>query len=196
MKIIGLTGGIGTGKSTISEYLKDKGITIVDADKISHEITEPGGNVVAELAAAFGEDIVIEGNVLDRKALAAKAFSSVENTKKLEKITHTAIKEEIALQLENARKNEEKIVFLDAPLLIETGLNKMCDAVWVVTAALDVRIGRVKNRDGMTEAEILSRINKQLDDSERNRYADALIDNSGGKETLYAEIDRLLRIYG
>ncbi len=195
MKIIGLTGGIGTGKSTVSEYLKAACITIVDADQIAHDITAPGSIVVDKLAAVFGDDIVLEGHILDRKKLAAKAFASVENTKKLEDITHTAIKAEIARQLEEARSLKKSIVVLDAPLLIESELHKLCDVVWVVTADMNVRISRIKARDGMTEAEIAARIDKQLTDSARNSYADELIDNSGGKEELYHNIERLLRIY-
>lgn len=195
MKIIGLTGGIGTGKSTVSEYLKTKGITIVDADKTAHEITEPGSPVLNELAGVFGDDIILEGDVLDRKKLASRAFSSVENTKKLEGITHGAIKEEMARQIEAAKERKEKIVFIDAPLLVESGLHKLCDAVWVVTADIDVRISRIKDRDGMTEDEITARISRQLSDSERNSYADELIDNSGGKDALYKEIEQLLCRY-
>ena len=122
MIIIGLTGGIGTGKSTVSDYLRSKGITIVDADRIAHEITEPGQPALKKLKEVFGEDIILDGDILDRKLLAARAFSSEENTKLLEIITHGAIKDEMESQITSARVNNEKMLILDVPLLVEAGL--------------------------------------------------------------------------
>ncbi|MBQ9971939.1 MAG: dephospho-CoA kinase [Firmicutes bacterium] len=195
MIIIGLTGGIGTGKSTVSDYLRSKGITIVDADRIAHEITEPGQPALKKLKEVFGEDIILDGDILDRKLLAARAFSSEENTKLLEIITHGAIKDEMESQITSARVNNEKMLILDVPLLVEAGLYEMCDKVWIVTADKTVRYDRIRLRDNMSDEEIEARMNRQLSDEERNKYADEIIDNSGGKEELYNRLEELLLKY-
>lgn len=195
MIIIGLTGGIGTGKSTVSDYLRSKGITIVDADRIAHEITEPGQPALKKLKEAFGEDLILEGDILDRKLLAARAFSSDESTRILESITHGAIKEEMSYQISAARDNNEKMLIIDAPLLIEANLVMMCDEVWIVTADKKVRYDRIRLRDNMSDEEIEARMNRQLSDEERNKYADEIIDNSKGKEELYNRLEELLLKY-
>ncbi|MBQ3123144.1 MAG: dephospho-CoA kinase [Firmicutes bacterium] len=195
MITIGLTGGIGTGKSTVSDYLRSKGITIVDADRIAHEITEPGQPALKKLKEVFGEDIILDGDILDRKLLAARAFSSEENTKLLEIITHGAIKDEMESQITSARVNNEKMLILDVPLLVEAGLYEMCDKVWIVTADKTVRYDRIRLRDNMSDEEIEARMNRQLSDEERNKYADEIIDNSGGKEELYNRLEELLLKY-
>lgn len=195
MKIIGLTGGIGTGKSTVSDYLKKHDIFVIDADKIAHDITKAGQPAVFKLRDAFGNDVLKSDNELDRKALAKIAFSSDENKSKLDEITHGAIKEEIARQLEEAKECGEKVAVLDVPLLIETKMNEICDVVWVVKAEYSTKIERIKARDNMNEDEIAARMNKQLPEDVLCGYADEIINNSGGKEELYRQLEHLIKKY-
>ncbi len=195
MKIIGLTGGIGTGKSTVSEYIAKKGIKVIDVDAISHMITEKGTETTENLKKTFGPSVAQEDGTLDRKALAAIAFSSEENKLLLEKITHRAIREEVDRQLRYAAFHKTPVVVIDAPLLIEAHLYGICDSVWVVHADMDVRIKRIMERDGMSREEILARMRYQLEDNMREEYADELIENSGEKEMLYQQLEELIEKY-
>ena len=196
MLIIGLTGGIGSGKSTVSEYLsKNMGLTIIDADQIARDVTRPGQETLLMLREAFGSEIINDDGTLDRRKLAGIAFQSDEKKKLLEKITHSAIREEINCRLRTSAAKHENAVVLDVPLLMESGIDGLCDTVWVVTTAKDVRIERISARDGITKEEINARINAQISDRERFARADEIIDNSGDKEALYREIERLIKKY-
>lgn len=196
MKIIGLTGGIGTGKSTVSAYLSGKGIPIIDADQIAHGVTTAGTTTLKKIVDAFGDSILTVSGDLDRKALAEKAFASEEKKLLLEKITHRAIREEIDCRLREAALAKEKLVVLDAALLVESGTYLICDTVWVVCANREVRMKRIAARDGLCEEQILARMRYQLEDEKRNAYADALLDNSGERSALYRQVEQLLeRIY-
>lgn len=196
MIIIGLTGGIGSGKSTVSAYLAENtGIPVIDADKIAHDITEPGQPTLTRLEEAFGSGIIRADGTLDRKKLAGIVFSSQEKKELLDRITHGAIREQINREIEAADREQKPAVILDVPLLMETGMDAQCDAVWVVTADMKVRIDRVSARDNIGEEEINARIARQMSDGERFSRADEIIDNSGDKETLYREIKRLVQKY-
>ena len=196
MLIIGLTGGIGSGKSTVSEYLsKNMGLTIIDADQIARDVTRPGQETLLKLREAFGSEIINDDGTLDRRKLAGIAFQSDEKKKLLEKITHSAIREEINCRLRTSAAKHENAVVLDVPLLMESGIDGLCDTVWVVTTAKDVRIERISARDGITKEEINARINAQISDRERFARADEIIDNSGDKAALYREIERLIKKY-
>ena len=196
MLIIGLTGGIGSGKSTVSEYLsKNMGLTIIDADQIARDVTRPGQETLLKLREAFGSEIINDDGTLDRRKLAGIAFQSDEKKKLLEKITHSAIREEINCRLRTSAAKHENAVVLDVPLLMESGIDGLCDTVWVVTTVKDVRIERISARDGITKEEINARINAQISDRERFARADEIIDNSGDKEALYREIERLIKKY-
>ena len=196
MIIIGLTGGMGSGKSTVSAYLAENtGIPVIDADKIAHDITEPGQPTLTRLEEAFGSGIIRADGTLDRKKLAGIVFPSQEKKELLDRITHGAIREQINREIEAANREQKPAVILDVPLLMETGMDAQCDAVWVVTADMKVRIDRVSARDNIGEEEINARIARQMSDGERFSRADEIIDNSGDKETLYREIKRLVQKY-
>lgn len=196
MIIIGLTGGMGSGKSTVSAYLAENtGIPVIDADKIAHDITEPGQPTLTRLEEAFGSGIIRADGTLDRKKLAGIVFPSQEKKELLDRITHGAIREQINREIEAADREQKSAVILDVPLLMETGMDAQCDAVWVVTADMKVRIDRVSARDNIGEEEINARIARQMSDGERFSRADEIIDNSGDKETLYREIKRLVQKY-
>ena len=195
MKVIGLTGGMGTGKSTVSEYIAQKGIKIIDADKIARMVTEKGSDTLMLLVKAFGNSILYEDGSLNRKALAKLAFASDKGKKTLDHITHDAIKDEIYSQVLRAERAGEKVLVIDAPLLIEANLYLLCDTVWCVCADMNVRIERIKKRDDIPEEMILARIEKQLSDEVRNAYSDEIIDNSAGKEELYERVEQLMKKY-
>lgn len=196
MKVIGLTGGIGSGKSAVTEYLTGMGFVIIDADKISHEITEKGSGTLLKLKSAFGDDILFDDGCLNRKKLASIVFSDREKKQLLESIvTRNVIDICDERCAEYAKAGREKAVFLDAPLLFETGMNEKTDLVWVVTAELDLRVQRVMKRDNATYDEVYSRIRNQMSDEERIAKADAIIDNSRSLNYLYGQVKELVNKY-
>ncbi len=189
MKVIGLTGGIGSGKTSASNYLEKKGITVIDADKISREIVEPGKAALNEIVLCFGNEILNEDGTLNRKALGDIIFHDKEKRATLNKIMHSKVLLEIKHQLKELR---EKIVVVDAPLLIETGIDQMMDEIWVLNVHEKVQIHRIKKRDKLSDAEIEARMKAQLLPAERNKFADVILDNSGDLKDLYKQIDEAL----
>ena len=200
MKTIGLTGGIGTGKSTVSRYLKTKGYQIIDADLIAREVVEPGQPALVRLTEEFGREILLEDGSLDRRKLAQLAFSSPEGKEALDRITHGAIFQridELQEQYETEFSSQEgAVIFLDVPLLFETGLDRKADLVWVVDVPDELRVQRVVLRDGLTEEEIWARIKNQMSREEKLAKADYVLDNSGTLEALYEQVDALLHQAG
>ncbi len=196
MKVIGLTGGIGAGKSTVSDFLRQKGCRIIDADRIAHEITETGSPVLGQIAEAFGAEMIRPDGSLDRKALAAVVFSDPTEKEKLEAITTARVAELVRQQLETLRaQGGEGLVFVDAPLLFEAGVDALTDQVWLVDADLQVRIARTMERDRAGREEILQRIANQMPDEEKRARAHVIIDNSKGKDELYQRVEGLLKDY-
>jgi dephospho-CoA kinase len=190
MKLIGLTGGIGSGKTTVSEYLIQLGYKVLDADQVAREILAPGGEPLKRLVEALGKDILLSDGSLNRKKVADMVFSDAHNKMILEKITHPEI---IKILLERATAlSDHRLVFLDAALLYETGLDKFTDLVWLVDAEDDLRIKRVIGRDGSSREHILLRIMNQQSREAKKERADKIIDNSGDRDFLYAQVDGLL----
>ena len=190
MKIIGLTGGIGSGKSTISEYLASKGYEIIDADLISREIVKPGQAALKEIASAFGEAYLLPDGTLDRKRLGSLVFSNPEDLKKLNGIMGMRIRENIFFKVKHAKS---QIVVLDAAMLIESGLDKIVDAVWIVDAPDEERIKRVMKRDSMSEEQVKNRIQVQMKREERLASEYVVIDNSGSLEYTHQQIEYALQ---
>lgn len=188
--IYGLTGGIGSGKSTVAAELRRAGCDVLDADAIYKELTEPGTPLVLELEEAFGRDIADEKHVLNRRVLSERAFSSKKNTKLLNKITHSAVHKEMDRRI---AKSKAEIIFLDVPLLFESGGDKRCREVWLVTAPVDVRIKRVIKRDGITKEEAEKRIANQMSDEKKIKLADVVIENGGGKRELKLKLKKLIK---
>jgi dephospho-CoA kinase len=190
MKLIGLTGGIGTGKSTVSDYLIQKGYRVLDADKVAKEIVSPNSEIFIQLKDTFGKEIVYEDGTLNRKKLADIIFSNPEKKAILDKLMHKKI---IEVLLKKATSfSGEKVVFIDAPLLYESNLDLYLDKVWVVDADDEIRIQRVIQRDQLTREEIIKRIQNQMSRKEKLRRADCIINNSTNKVDLYKQIDKLL----
>ena len=193
MKIIGLTGGIGTGKSTVSRYLKERGLYIIDADEISRSVTAYGGPALGPIMEEFGPDVFISPEELDRKALADQVFTDPEKRKKLEDIVVTMVIDEFLRESEALREEgDTETVIFDAPLLYEFGLEKYCDETWLVSVPLEERIKRVTLRDGADPEDVKARIRNQMSQEEKEKRADVIIDNSGDHDNLYLQLDRLV----
>ena len=174
--LIGLTGGIGSGKSTVSKYLKENGCTIVDADQIARQVVEPGSEALEEIRKVFGAGFLTEDGRLDRKKLGRLVFANRKMLAKLEAILNEKINGEIWRQIQAA---ETDIVVLDAATLIEAGYDANVEKLWIVDADDEVRIERVMARDGMTRQEVLDRMNNQMSREERLDRECTVIDNSG-----------------
>ncbi|WP_368266456.1 dephospho-CoA kinase [Corynebacterium ulcerans] len=190
MIIVGLTGGIGSGKSTVSRALARKGACIIDADQIAREVVEPGSSVLLELAQAFGEDVVVDG-VLDRSLLASRAFVDEEHTQLLNGITHPEIRRRIKDRLVQAREEGKRVAVLDHPLLLEQGLAAEVDLVVVVDVPAEIRVQRLVAFRGIEEQDARNRIARQMSDAARLEKADVVIDNSRALSDLELQIEEL-----
>jgi dephospho-CoA kinase len=189
--IIGLTGGIASGKSTVSKYLKEKNIPIVDADLVSRQVVEPGTKGLKALEKAFGHNVISNGQ-LDRLALRKIVFSNQDSLELLNSILHPIIHETIEKQIDDyIQSGHERIIF-DAPLLLENQLKGMVDVLWVVACDQETQIKRVMVRDDMSRDEALAIINKQMPLNEKVKMADLVIYNDDSIESLYAQIDHAL----
>ena len=196
MKVIGLTGGIGSGKSTVSDYLRKKGYYIIDADRMAHDLTVKGSRCLQNLVREFGQDILDDKGELNRKKLGTIVFSDKAKKEKLEELTTKVVVKNIEDQVSDLRKTEKyDIIFLDVPLLFETGLDKCCDFIALVTADEEIRIRRVVERDGISPEQVKMRIRNQMSTEEKRRRSTDIIDNSKGKEELHHNIDQLLAKY-
>lgn len=193
MKIIGITGGIGSGKSTVAAYLSQRGFPVVDADQVARDLTFPDSPLVRALAETFGQEILLEGAVLDRKALARKAFGDAGLKQELDRITHGPILHEIRRRLSQYAAEGCRMAFVDAALLIETGLDKEVDEVWVVAADPAKRAARVSERDRITEDQVRSRMAVQLTDAQRADAADLVLENNGSIPDLLARVEERLK---
>ena len=189
MVVVGLTGGIGSGKSTVAKRLSDHGAIVVEGDKIAREIVQPGEPALSELSEEFGSDILMSDGSLDRKELARRAFVSEDRTKALNAIMHPRIHER-AYELFRASADASIVVF-DMPLLIENNLDRMCGLVVVVTADEDTRVQRLVAHRGFDEDNARQRIRAQLSDTDRAPSADVIVDNSGTPDHLLESVDRL-----
>ena len=193
MKIIGLTGGIGSGKSTASDYLKKKDCLIIDADKTARQLTEKGSPYLAMLRETFGDDFFFDDGEHNRKKLGRYIFARPEKKAVLERIVTDAVIERTLDTIEHLKQNGFKgIAVLDAPLLFECGMQKYMDESWLVKAEPDIVTERVKKRDDMTDEEIKGRIAGQMPLSEKETIADRITDNSGNLDDLYLQLDREL----
>ncbi len=192
MKIIGLTGGIGSGKTSVADLLRSHGLPVIDADQLARDVVEPGQPALAELADAFGADILHADGTLNRGELAARAFASEDATQRLNDITHPrimALRDEL---IDAARDDGEPAVIYDMPLLVEKGQHEDMDLVVVVHVDVEKRIERLVNGRGLDEADVRRRIAAQATDEERLAVADVVIDNNGLREKLEPQVQALV----
>lgn len=188
---VGLTGGIGSGKSTVSDLLERRGAVVVDADKIVHEIQRPGEEAFDEIVAEFGEAVVAGDGTLDRKALADIVFNDEAKLERLNAITHPRVGARFAECVSELRPTD-RVVVLDIPLLgaSKEGSGRVADRIVVVTAPESIRLDRLEER-GMARGDAEARMRAQMSDEERVALADDVIDNSGTLEDLERQVDEL-----
>ena len=188
MVLIGLTGGIGSGKSTVSQKLVERGARLIDADAVVRELQEPGTPVFEAMVERFGPGIVAEDGTLDRAAVAAIVFSDEAARRDLNAIVHPAVGAEIARRIADAAGTDD-VVVLDVPLLVESSRYQVA-GVLVVDCPVDVAVERLVSARGMSEADARARIAVQATREERLARADHVVDNSGPPAALDGEIDR------
>ena len=185
MRVFGITGGSGSGKSTVSEMLADMGVYIIDTDKIARQVVESGSDCLEELCRAFGNEILLPDGSLDRKKLAGIAFADKEKTALLSRITHKYIKAETKRLIDNSTA---ELIGIDGAVIIGSPIEPMCEALVYVTADRDIRLARIKNRDGLDEAEAEKRLSAQPDDDFYRRRADFVIENNGSETELNKKV--------
>ena len=189
MKRIGLTGGIGSGKSTVARMLAERGAVVVDADQIARELVEPGGAALAELVTEFGPRILQADGSLSRGELAAMAFSDPRATERLNAIMHPLIGAEAQRRIND--EPEAAVVVYDMPLLVETGQEELVDLVVVVDVPEEVQLDRAVRLRGLDEADVHRRMSVQASRADRLARADVVIDNSGGLPQTHEQVDQL-----
>lgn len=192
LKIIGVTGGIGSGKSAVARILRDLGAVVIDADSIARAVTAKGGKALEELTGYFGNGILDENGDLNRKSLADMVFKDPVRRHALEAITHKHIVSKILDGVENIKNSgKTEVVVIDAPIPVEHGFLDVADEVWVVAAEKEIRISRAMERSGYTYEEALDRINSQMKDEEYLQVADDIINNDGSMDELEKNVVKL-----
>jgi dephospho-CoA kinase len=193
---IGLTGGVGCGKSTVSRYLAKHGIPIIDGDEISREAVMPGSPVMREIERLFGSEMLTEDGNLNREKMAELVFSDEGKRQILNGLIHPFVWKKTEEATLAAQETGHRFVVLDMPLLLEIGWNLRVESVWVVTVPQEVQIERVQKRDGVTREQAMARIRKQMPTASKIGYADIVIDNSGTEEETYRRVDEALAEIG
>ena len=189
MKTIGLTGGIGSGKSTVSQILTELGAFVIDADKVGHEIYLPGKEAWQQVTAAFGRDILAPDQTIDRKKLGALVFGSDAARKKLNEIVHPLMFQDIDRRIKAKRATGfTKPIVIEAAILIEANWLPLADEVWLIVTNKTAVIDRVATQRGMAAKDTEARIASQLSDSERRKHAQVVIENNGSLEELQQKI--------
>ncbi|SMB99112.1 dephospho-CoA kinase [Thermanaeromonas toyohensis ToBE] len=189
MIVIGLTGGIGAGKSTVARFLKELGAKVIDADVVARKVVEPGKPAWEEIRDIFGPQYLNPDGTINRRALGNLIFNDAQARAKLNAITHPQIKAEILKEIERYRGEEPKgVVVIEAPLLLEARMEDMVDEIWVVTAPEEVRLQRLMERDNLSQEEALKRIRAQLPEEIRVKYATRIINTRGNLEATRAAV--------
>ncbi|MCG7332187.1 dephospho-CoA kinase [Salinicoccus roseus] len=188
--IIGLTGGIASGKSTASDYIRSKGYPVLDADTYAKKATAKGGPAYQGIIDHFGAELLQDDGEIDRRKLGAIVFNDDGERKVLNQLVHPEVRR--MMDADKDRLAEEGDVFLDIPLLFENGLDRQCDITLTVYVDQETQIERLMERNGFSHSEALSRINSQMPLSEKRDRSDEVLDNSGSKNELYAQIEDFL----
>ncbi|WP_306533631.1 dephospho-CoA kinase [Geobacter sp.] len=191
MRVIGLTGGIASGKSTVARILQRLGAVIIDADLLSREAVLPGTPAHQAIVTSFGPDILLPDATIDRKALGRIVFADPDARLRLEAITHPAIASLAEELLAEARQSDAPVAFYVAPLLIEAGVTERVDDIWVVYADRETQIARLTERDGIDREEAEQRLAAQMPMEEKATYGSAVIDNRGTPEETERQVTAL-----
>lgn len=192
MKIVGLTGGIGSGKSTAARLLAQLGALVLDADRVGHEVYEPGSPGWQQVAAAFGQGVVAEDGRIDRKRLGSIVFSDPEELRRLNAIVHPLIRAALTSRVADIRRRSRPTaVVIEAAVLLEAGWDAMVDEIWLVVADRTSVVERIVLQRGLDATSVHARIAAQMSDEERRHKADVVIDNSGDFESLRDQVTSL-----
>lgn len=196
MIIIGLTGGIASGKSSVAQELLKMGLPVFDADQNAHDAVAKGSIGLKKVIEAFGSEYLMDNGELDRQKLAQLVFRDQQALKTLEEILHKVVLDNVHKFLAENRLKKVKVVVLDVPLLIETKWHELVDYVWLVSVSKEQQIERAMVRSSMTREEVIARIDKQMPLEEKKKYADVILDNSRSLDftlaTVHQEVDKLL----
>lgn len=193
MRVFGLTGNIGSGKSTVAAMLREAGIPVLDADRISREVTAPGGRAYDAVVRAFGRSIVRDDGSIDRKRLGEIVFADPAPRARLEAITHPAILEGMDEALAALARKGHRAAVVEAALIHESGRKGLVEAVITVACDRETAISRLAARDGMSRAQAVARLRAQMDADRKAGVSDHVIDNSGDLETTRRQVERLAR---
>lgn len=189
--VIGLTGGIGTGKSEVARLLSELGAMIISADQVGHEAYTPNSEIWREVVEAFGERILLDTGEIDRQKLGAIVFADPEQLTKLNQIMHPRMARMVAHRIQELRDQGVSVVVVEAALLFEAGWDSLVDEVWVTDSGPDQVIHRLQARNGLDEQEIRKRIDSQMSAEERLSRSDVVVDNSGDLATLNGTVKSL-----
>ncbi|MBW4055434.1 MAG: dephospho-CoA kinase [Proteobacteria bacterium] len=181
MKVIGLTGGIATGKNSVASFFSEHGVPVIDADQLARAAVLPGSTALGQIISLFGHEVLTREGVLDRKRLGGMVFSDPEKRRKLESILHPEIQKRAEECITQAAQAGHRRVIYMAPLLIETGASNRMDDIWVVTVRPEIQLERLMQRDGISAEQALRIIDSQMPLSEKERYGSVVIDNSGSE---------------
>lgn len=192
MRVIGLTGGIASGKSTVSNLFKNAGIPIIDADVVARKVVEKDSVGLMSLTKRFGNSILLNDGSLDRTQLGRKMFSDTSVLKEVNDLLQPLIRTEIELQIQEAKKQNNPLLILDIPLLFEMYYETLCDDIIVVAVSVETQIQRLKNRNGLSKEEALKRIASQMSLEEKVKKADIVWTNEGSIEELEARVHQWL----
>ena len=190
-KIIGITGGIASGKSTVTNFLRQKGFQVVDADALVHQLQKPGGRLFKALVQHFGQEIILENGELNRPLLASLIFSNTEEREWSKRTQGEIIREELAT-LRDQLAQTESIFFMDLPLLFEQDYSSWFDQTWLVYVEPDVQMERLMKRDQLSKDLAISRLSAQWSLEEKKGLASQVIDNNGSQDQLLAQLNSLL----
>lgn len=189
--IVGLTGGIASGKTEAAKYLEGLGAHCIDADAISRALTAQGAPLLAEIRNEFGDDVFDESGALNRAVLGKIVFASPEKRRKLDAITHPTIQRAMLDEVEQSEQAGEKLVFLIVPLLYETGMDVLCDETWLVSTDPELQKERLMRRDGLSLEDAENRIQAQMPLDQKIARASVVIDNSRSIDRMYGELQGL-----
>lgn len=192
LRVFGLTGGIGSGKSTVATLLRERGVPVVDADELAREAVAPGSAGLAEVVAAFGPEVLGADGGLDRKRVGALVFADSSARKRLNGITHPIVRRLSQERFADLDRQGVNLAAYDVPLLFEVGLESALRPVVVVAVSEATQLARVLGRDGMSEGEARARIAAQLPMAEKRAKADFVLENDGSREELARQLDALL----
>jgi len=189
---IGLTGGIGSGKSTVCKIFSEFGVPVIDADIIAHSLVRPGMPALEEIAKTFGKELISNDGTLDRKKIRDQIFANDTERKKLEDILHPAVYKEISVQVENINS---KYCIISIPLLIETDASDTVDRILVIDVPRELQLQRASNRDKTNKSDIESIIDSQISREDRLAAADDIVNNDGNIKNLHRQISALHEYY-